>query len=106
YFQPYIQVLQGLMQECRGIRRMGSAAVDLAYVACGRFDAFFEFNLNDYDIAAGIILIREAGGTVSDFAGAGNMLENGSIVGGSPELSRALLQRIGDHFIDFGHHAL
>jgi len=65
----YLKCLEHLIRHSQGVRRMGSASVDLAYVACGRFEAFFEYGLNPWDVAAGIILIREAGGVVSDFAG-------------------------------------
>jgi myo-inositol-1(or 4)-monophosphatase len=65
----YLAALQRLMQKTHGIRRLGSAAVDLAYVACGRVDAFFEYNLNSYDVAAGALIVIEAGGRVSDFDG-------------------------------------
>lgn len=63
----YLAVLRILMGKCHGLRRMGSAAVDLCYVACGRLDGFFEYDLKSYDVAAGIIIIQEAGGRVSDF---------------------------------------
>lgn len=65
--QSYLQVLQELIQKTRGVRRLGSAAVDLAYVACGRFDGFFESSLSPWDVAAGILLVEEAGGKVSAF---------------------------------------
>ena len=55
------------MKNCHGVRRVGSAATDLAYVACGRYEGFFEFNLKPWDVAAGIIIVKEAGGTVTDF---------------------------------------
>ncbi len=67
--EPYMHAFKELMQICHGLRRIGSAAVDLAYVACGRFDAFFEYNLNAWDVAAGIILVKEAGGEVTNFGG-------------------------------------
>ncbi|MCH2082236.1 MAG: inositol monophosphatase [Saprospiraceae bacterium] len=70
----YIDVLKYFMQHTRGIRRLGSAAVDLAYVACGRFDAFYEYSLNAWDIAAGTVIVREAGGQVADFQGQSNYL--------------------------------
>ncbi len=70
----YLNVLKFFMIETRGMRRMGSAAVDLAYVACGRFDGFFEHALHAWDVAAGIILVQEAGGKVSDFKGKENYL--------------------------------
>lgn len=63
----YLSVLRILMEKCHGLRRMGSAAVDLCYVACGRLDGFFEYDLKPYDVAAGVIIIQEAGGRVSDF---------------------------------------
>jgi len=70
----YLAALQRLMQKSHGIRRLGSAAVDLAYVACGRVDAFFEYNLNSYDVAAGALIVMEAGGQVTDFEGGKNFL--------------------------------
>lgn len=65
----YLDIIKALMQCTHGLRRMGSAAVDLAYTACGRFEGFFEYNLNPWDVAAGILLITEAGGTVTTFDG-------------------------------------
>ena len=62
------------MMHSHGLRRLGSAAVDLAYVACGRCEGFFEYNLNAWDIAAGILLVQEAGGSVTDFSGGNNAL--------------------------------
>ena len=63
-----------------GVRRLGSAAIDLAYVACGRFEAFYEYGLNPWDVAAGILLVREAGGRVSDFEGNEKNLDGREIV--------------------------
>lgn len=63
----YLKVLEGFMRGTRGVRRMGAAAIDLAFVACGRFDGFFEYGINTWDVAAGIVLIEEAGGRVTDF---------------------------------------
>jgi myo-inositol-1(or 4)-monophosphatase len=63
----YLQILKAFMQQSHGVRRLGSAALDLAYVANGIFEGFFEFNLNSYDVAAGVILVREAGGHVTMF---------------------------------------
>ena len=76
----YLEALKSLMQKTHGLRRMGSAAVDLAYVACGRFEGYFEYNLNSYDVAGGIILVQEAGGLVTDFGGKGNFLFGREIV--------------------------
>jgi len=66
---PYLDALKFFIENTHGVRRIGSAAIDLAYVACGRFDAFFEYNLKPWDVLAGILIIREAGGVVSDFSG-------------------------------------
>jgi len=76
----YLKMLEYLMQETRGIRRFGSAAVDLVYVACGRFDAFFEYSLNAWDVAAGILIVQEAGGQVADFSGGKEYLFGREIV--------------------------
>ena len=70
----YLEVLTHFIKNTRGIRRFGSAALDLAYVACGRFDGFYEYSLNAWDVAAGIILVKEAGGKISDFQGGENFL--------------------------------
>lgn len=67
--EAYLAALTAYAQGSRGLRRMGSAAIDLAYVACGRFDAFFEYSLQPWDIAAGLLLVQEAGGVTSDFRG-------------------------------------
>lgn len=79
----YLQVLESLMQKTHGLRRFGSAAIDLAYVACGYFDGFFEYNLNSWDMAAGVLLIEEAGGKITDFSGNDNYLFGGDVVAGS-----------------------
>ena len=65
--EQYIELFRSLMKKTRGIRRLGSAALDLAWVACGRFEAFYEYGLNPWDVAAGVILVEEAGGDVSGF---------------------------------------
>jgi len=94
----YLNVLKSLMQQTRGIRRIGSAAADLAYAACGRFDCFFEYNLNNYDIAAGILLVQEAGGKVYDFDGESAMLSKGNIIAGNPLLTEIVFEEIKKHF--------
>ena len=78
----YLAILNELMKNTRGLRRMGSAAADLAYVACGRYGGFFEYNLNPWDVAAGILLVKEAGGVVTDFKGGENYLFGREIVAG------------------------
>lgn len=81
--QKYLQILEALMQKTHGLRRFGSAALDLCYVAEGRYDGFFEYNLNSWDMAAGVLLVTEAGGRVSDFKGEQNFLFQGDIVAGN-----------------------
>lgn len=81
--ENYIDVLRFLMRNTRGLRRMGSAAVDLAYVAAGRFDAFYEHALHSWDVAAGVFIIQQAGGKVVDFNGGENWLFGGEIIAAS-----------------------
>lgn len=76
----YLSVLKTLMGKSHGLRRMGSAAADLCYVACGRLDGFFEYDLKPYDVAAGVVIIQEAGGRVSDFEMGGNFIFGKKIV--------------------------
>jgi len=80
HVDEYIAAMKFLMQNTRGLRRLGSAAVDLSYVAAGRFDAFFEHALHAWDIAAGAFIIQQAGGKVADFNGGDNWLFGGEIV--------------------------
>ncbi|MBA4321402.1 MAG: inositol monophosphatase [Odoribacter sp.] len=78
--ENYLKCLEHLLRNSQGVRRMGSASIDMAYVACGRFEAFFEYALKPWDVAAGTILIREAGGLVSDFEGNGKNVTGLEIV--------------------------
>lgn len=96
--EPYLKVFRELMQSCHGLRRIGSAAVDLAYVACGRFDGYFEYNLNSWDVAAGIVLVREAGGEVLDFAGKNNSIEKREVVATNGNITSEILEVIHRHF--------
>lgn len=96
--EPYLNVLRVLMQKCHGIRRIGSAAIDLAYVASGRFDGYFEYNLNSYDVAAGIILVKEAGGHVFDFNGGDQCIQNRQIIATNGLISDELLFVINQFF--------
>ncbi len=81
--RQYLTILNDFMQSTHGLRRMGSAAVDLAYTACGRFEGFFEYNLNAWDVAAGALIVQEAGGTVTDFNGGNDYLFGREIVAGN-----------------------
>lgn len=90
--ESYLPTLQAFMPLTAGIRRAGSAALDLAYVAAGRLDGFWEFGLSPWDIAAGIILVQEAGGLVSDREGGEKYFENGSVVAANPKVLKQMLQ--------------
>lgn len=93
----YIKILEFLMQNTHGLRRFGSAALDLAYVAEGLFDGFFEYNLNSWDMAAGVLLVQEAGGLVSDFKGSADYLFGGDVVAGGI-CQKSLLEVIKKHW--------
>jgi myo-inositol-1(or 4)-monophosphatase len=79
------------------MRRPGAAALDLAWVACGRMDGFWELGLSPWDMAAGTLLITEAGGLVGDLSGESNHMKTGNIVGGNPKIFSQLLQLIAPH---------
>ena len=93
----YLKILDELMKTTHGLRRMGSAAVDLAYVACGRFEAFFEYNLNVWDVAAGALIVAEAGGKVVDFKGGDDFLFGREIVAAG-EILPELIQVMDKHW--------
>lgn len=90
----YLKLFSDLGRRCRGIRRWGAAAVDLAYVACGRYDGFYEYGLSSWDIAAGVLIINEAGGHVTDFKGGDQFLNNGEVVAGGTDFQVVLLKKI------------
>lgn len=90
----YMDILKTFMQKTHGIRRIGSAAVDLCYVACGRFEGYYEFNLNAYDIAGGAIIVKEAGGTVSDFSGGSNYFYGEEIVASNGKIHQEVIDDI------------
>ncbi len=79
----YMHIIKLFLKQTHGIRRLGSAATDLAYVACGRLDGFFEYNLNSWDVAAGAFLVQQAGGTVTDFKGGNDFLHGGEMCAGN-----------------------
>jgi myo-inositol-1(or 4)-monophosphatase len=86
-----------LTEKTAGLRRPGAASLDLAYVACGRYDAFFEFGLNPWDFAAGVLMVQEAGGLVSDFQGESGYEQSGDIVAGNPKVFAQLIPLLGKH---------
>lgn len=90
----FLGMLPDIMRDAAGIRRPGSAALDLASVACGRYDAFWEMRLAPWDLAAGILLVREAGGVVTDLHGAPALVAESGIVAGNPTMQRWLFERV------------
>jgi len=97
HLDAYLNTFKALFPMTAGIRRAGSAALDLAYVAAGRLDGFWEIGLNPWDMAAGVLLIQEAGGLVSDFSGGNDFLTTGNIVTANPKVFKAMLQKIRPH---------
>lgn len=94
----YMEIIRKLMQKSHGLRRMGSAAIDLAYVACGRFDAFFEYNLNAWDVAAGILLVECAGGRVTDFKNKQEALFGRELIAASATVQQEMQTLIEETF--------
>jgi len=90
----YLELFKYLMQHSRGMRRLGSAAADLAYVAAGRCDAFYEYSLKAWDVAAGAIIVREAGGIVTDFSGGDGFLYNQEIIASAPGIFRETIETV------------
>ena len=96
----YFGMFRDLMKDTAGIRRAGSAALDLAWVACGRMDGFWEIGLMPWDIAAGVLLVQEAGGIVTDFEGGSKFLETGNVLTANPKLHGLMLETIRPHVTD------
>jgi myo-inositol-1(or 4)-monophosphatase len=90
HMDDYLAMLKAVVGNVSGVRRPGAAAIDLAYVAAGRFDGFWELGLKPWDIAAGALLIQEAGGIISSVRGDSNYLETGHVIAGSPKIHQAL----------------
>ncbi len=100
HLDPYMGILREFMQKTAGLRRPGAAALDLAYTAAGRYDAFFETGLKPWDIAAGCLLITEAGGLVGDMQGGDSFLTSGHVCAGNPKIYEQMLQVIAPHLTD------
>jgi myo-inositol-1(or 4)-monophosphatase len=97
--EAYLNVLRELMKTTHGIRRIGAAAVDLCYLACGRVDAFFEYNLSPWDVAAGSLIVKEAGGTICDFNSGENWLYGKEIIGTNGHIAGEFNTIIRKHFL-------
>lgn len=100
YLDAYLGMLKDLLKDAAGIRRAGSAALDLAYIAAGRLDGFWEIGLKRWDMAAGVLLIQEAGGLVTDLEGGNKFFETGGIVAANPRLHQTMIGLIGPHLTD------
>ena len=100
YLESYYKVLKPMLMPTAGVRRSGSAALDLAYVASGRLDGMWQFALRPWDIAAGIVIVKEAGGIVKDCAGNENYWEKGNIVAGNPKIVNDMLAVIKEHYLE------
>jgi len=92
--QNFFTLLGSLFTKSRGVRRLGSAATDLAYVACGRFDGFFEYGLSPWDVAAGAVLVQEAGGKVTDYSGGDKYIFGGEILASSTAIYNPLFEEV------------
>jgi len=97
HLDAYMAIFRDMMQKTSGLRRPGSAALDLAYTAAGRYDGFFETGLKPWDIAAGCLLITEAGGMVGDLQGNDSFLKTGNLCAGNPHAYEQMLQLIAPH---------
>ena len=100
HMDAYMAILRDMMQKTAGLRRPGSAALDLAYTAAGRYDGFYETGLKPWDIAAGCLLITEAGGLVGDLEGNDSYLRSGHLCAGNPKIFAQMLQVIAPHLTD------
>lgn len=100
HLDAYTNMFKSLTTECAGIRRAGAAALDLAYVAAGRLDGFWEIGVMEWDVAAGILLIKEAGGVVTDFSFDDKYLESGNVIAGSPKMHQLMYALIEPHVTD------
>ena len=94
----YLELFRRLILNSRGIRRLGSAAVDLAYVACGRFDGFYEYGLNAWDVAAGAFIVQQAGGRVTDFSGGDNFLPGKQLISSNGLIHQEMLEILSNFF--------
>jgi len=100
HLDTYLSMFKSMLQKTSGIRRPGSAALDLAYVANGSLDAFWEIGLSPWDIAAGALLVQEAGGIISNLNGKDGWLESGNVLAASPKIYDAMVETLAPHLTD------
>jgi myo-inositol-1(or 4)-monophosphatase len=97
YLETYLAMMRRMIQSTAGIRRPGAAALDLAYVAAGFYDGFWEVGLNPWDVAAGSLLVLEAGGLVGDLAGDGEYLYSGQVIAANPRIFAQIVKELGEY---------
>ena len=97
YIDTYLQMMKTMIEHTAGLRRPGAAALDLAYVAAGFYDGFFEVGLNAWDVAAGSLLVLEAGGLIGDLAGEGDYLHGGQVIAATPKIFAQMVQLLGPY---------
>ena len=97
HIEPYLDIFRDIFSSTSGVRRAGAASLDLAYVAAGKLDGFFEIGLKPWDLAAGVLMIQEAGGLVTDFENNHGYFETGNVICGNPRMHRILLDKITPH---------
>ncbi|MGV6827234.1 MAG: inositol monophosphatase family protein [bacterium] len=100
YIDAYLGMLKDLIVDAAGVRRPGSAALDFAWLAAGRFDGFWELGLSAWDFAAGALLVKEAGGMVTDITGGDRYLETGNVIAASPRLHNLMVKTIKPHLVE------
>jgi myo-inositol-1(or 4)-monophosphatase len=97
YIDSYLRMMKVMIQQTAGLRRPGAAALDLAYVAAGFYDGFFEIGLNAWDVAAGSLLVLEAGGLIGDLAGEGDYLHGGEVIAATPKIFAQMVQTLAPY---------
>ena len=97
--EEYLQLLKYFIKNSHGLRRLGSAAVDLCYVACGRVEGYLEYNLQSYDVAAGTLIVKQAGGNVTDFSGGQNFIFGGQILASNGKLHGTFKKALAEKFV-------
>ena len=100
HIEPYLGMFKAICADTAGIRRAGAAALDLAYVACGRLDAYWEIGVREWDIAAGVLLVQEAGGVATDFSFNDKYLQSGNIIAANPRMHQLMYHAIEPHVTD------
>jgi len=96
--QPYLRMFEYFLRNSHGVRRLGSAAADLAWMACGRFEAFYEYGLNAWDVAAGALIVQQAGGKITDFDSGNNYIFGAELVASNGKIHDELMQTVGKYF--------